>query len=172
MIISAPKPSELSEYYQSYLKEYNGSDMLKDLIEQRDNTQKFLQSVPHEKESYRYAAAKWSIKEVIGHLSDTERILSYRALTFARNDKTTIPGFEENEYTLQSNYHTRTLKNISEEVLSVRNASITLFSNMNEKMLEQIGIANNNPVSVKALLFFIIAHQVHHLNVIKERYLK
>ena len=171
-MIPSPKASELSPYYQSYLKEYQGSDMLKDLIEQSDATQKFLRSVPSEKQGFRYEEGKWSIKEVVGHLSDTERILSYRALRFARNDMTPLSGFEENAYTLNSNYHERTLKSISDEILSVRNSSITLFSNMNEKMLEQTGIANNNPVSVKAILFFIIAHQVHHLNVIRIRYLK
>jgi uncharacterized damage-inducible protein DinB len=146
--------------------------MLKDLIEQRDATQKFLQSISPEKETYKYAEGKWSIREVVGHLSDTERILSYRALRFARKDKTPLPGFEENEYTLHSNYHVRTLISIADEILSVRNASITLFSNMSEKMMEQTGSANNNPVSVKAMLFFIIAHQLHHLNIVRERYLK
>jgi len=172
MIIATPKPHELSVYYQSYLKEYQGSDMLKDLVEQRDSTQKLLLSIPSEKETYRYAEGKWSIREVAGHFCDTERILSYRALTFARNDKSVLPGFDENKYTPEANYNKRTLKNIAEEILSVRNASITLFSNMDMEMLERTGTANNNPVSVKALLFFVIVHQVHHLNVIKEKYLK
>ncbi len=172
MLIPTPKPPELSTYYQSYLKEYNGSDMLKDLVEQRESTQKQLLSISPEKEIYRYAEGKWSIREVAGHFCDTERILSYRALTFARNDKTPLPGFDENKYIPQSNYHSRPLKNIAEEILSVRNASITLFSNMNKEMLERTGTANSNPVSVKALLFFIIAHQFHHLNVIKVKYLK
>ncbi len=175
VLISAPDGSELSTsfpaYYQSYLKEYQGHDLLKDLMEQSNTTQKFLFSVPAEKEKYRYATGKWSLREVAGHVSDTERILSYRALRIARGDKTPLPGFDENEYAFQSNYHSRPLKGIAEEMLTIRNASISLFLNMNEDMFKQTGVSNNNPVSVKALLYCIIAHQVHHLNVISERYL-
>ncbi len=174
MLIVAPQSSEISKsfplYYQSYLKEYRGNDMLKDLVEQRDAMQKFLLSISDEKETYRYKAGKWSVREVSGHVCDTERILSYRALRIARHDATSVPGFDENEYTLQSNYHSRTLKNIAGEILTVRNASISLFSNMNENMFEQTGVTNNNPVSVKALLYCIIAHQVHHLNWIRDKY--
>src|SRR5258705_508154 len=112
------------------------------------------------------------VTDVCGHLCDTERILSYRALRISRNDKTPMSGFEENEYTPNSNYKDRTLKNITEELLAVRAATILLFENMSEEMFNRKGIANDNEVSVRAILFFIVAHARHHMGVIKERYLK
>lgn len=145
--------------------------MLDVLIKEKDVIQKFLQSIPESKASSAYADGKWLLKEVVGHLCDTERILSYRALRISRNDKTPLPGFDENEYTPNSNYKTRSLSNIAEEFKSIRESSITLFNNMNEDMFDRKGITNNSEVCVRNLLFFIVAHERHHLKVIQERYL-
>lgn len=171
MKISKPSPSDLSNYYQSYLHYITEDDLLQALKEQKLVIEKFVASVPAAKESFRYAEGKWMLKEVVGHLCDTERILSYRALRIARNDKTSMSGFDENSYTLNSNYKDRTLKNISEELLAVRQSSILLFENMNEEMLDHKGIANNNSVTVRGTLFFIVAHARHHVKVIQEKYL-
>jgi uncharacterized damage-inducible protein DinB len=171
LLISTPDAAALSAYYQTYLGEYSGIDMIKDLVDQRQSTHHFLLSIPHEKETYRYTEGKWSIREVAGHVCDTERILSYRALRISRNDKTSLPGFDENLYTPQANYNERTLKNISEELIAVRNASIALFSNMGMEMFDRSGTANDEAVSARGLLFFILAHQFHHLNVIRKKYL-
>jgi uncharacterized damage-inducible protein DinB len=171
LIIPSPTPSELSTYYQTYMPEYSGSDMLKDLIEQGKSANRLLLSVPAEKEIYRYGEDKWSVREVAGHVCDAERILTYRALRFSRKDKAELQGFKENEYTAASNYHVRPLQNIADEFMSIRNASITLFTNMDREMFELTGVANKNVASVKALLFFTIVHQIHHLNIIKKRYL-
>jgi hypothetical protein len=172
MKISKPSPSDLSKYYQSYLHYIPEDDLLQVLKEQKKVFEDFLGSVSPDKEIFRYAEGKWMLKEVVGHLCDTERILSYRALRISRNDKTPMSGFEENEYTPNSNYKDRTLKNIAEELLAVRSATILLFENMSEEMFDRKGIANNNEVSVRAILFFIVAHARHHMGVIKERYLK
>jgi len=170
--ISKPSPADLSKYYQSYLHYLSEDDLLQALKEQKKVFQDFLGSISPGKEIFRYAEGKWMVKEVVGHLCDTERILSYRALRISRNDKTPMSGFEENEYTPNSNYKDRTLKNITEELLAVRAATILLFENMSEEMFNRKGIANDNEVSVRAILFFIVAHARHHMGVIKERYLK
>jgi hypothetical protein len=172
MKISKPSISDLSEYYQSYLHYVPEDDLLLVLKEQKKVFEDFLASVPSSKETFRYADGKWMLKEVVGHLCDTERILSYRALRVARNDKTPMSGFDENHYTPDSNYKDRSLKNISEELLAVRAATILLFENMSEEMFDRKGIANNNEVTARAILFFIAAHARHHMHVIKERYLK
>jgi len=172
MKISLPSRDSLSDYYKTYLKYISEDDLFKCLIEQRTDLEKFLATISIEKESFQYASGKWMLKEVAGHLCDTERILSYRALRTARNDKLPLQGFDENEYTLQSNYKVRSLKNITEEFLAVRQSTILLFQNMNEEMLDRKGLANENEVTVRAILFFIIAHARHHFKVIQEKYLQ
>ena len=172
MIILKPSLSELSEYYQTYLKYVPEDDLFSVLKEQQLSIQNFFSAVSPDNESIQYAEGKWMLKEVAGHLCDTERILSYRALRIARNDALPLQGFDENNYTLNANYSTRSLKNILEEFLSVRHATILLFQNMSEEMHDRKGIASNNEVSVRGLLFFIVAHARHHMGVIQERYLK
>jgi hypothetical protein len=172
-VITVPKKEELTPYYQSYLKYIPAdSDLLALIKEQALSTQQFIASIPKEKESYAYADGKWMVKEVIGHLCDTERILSYRALCFSRNDKTPLPGFDENHYTPNSNYAARSLKNIAEEFAAVRQSTIALFANMDEAMLNRKGNANNGEYSARTMLFMLVGHERHHLGVIKERYLK
>ncbi|HLG35079.1 MAG TPA: DinB family protein [Bacteroidia bacterium] len=172
MFIHKPSPAELSDYYKTYLKYVPEDDLLSALKEQQSTMQSFFNDVSPVKESFRYADGKWMLKEVAGHLCDTERILSYRALRIARNDKLPLHGFDENEYTLNANYGTRSLKNILEEIIAIRQVTILLFQNMNEEMLDRNGTANNSEVSVRGLLFFIVAHARHHMGVIQERYLK
>src|SRR3954464_12863087 len=129
-MVRVPRADELTPYYQTYLKYIPAdADLISLVNEQTDATQKFLSSIPADKESYAYADGKWMLKEVVGHLCDTERILSYRALRFSRADRTPLPGFDENTYTPNSNYKSRTIKNIAEELASVRRATISLFSN-------------------------------------------
>jgi hypothetical protein len=171
-MIRAPKAEELSSYYQSYLKYIPpDADLISLVNEQAAATQNFLLSIPADKESFAYTDGKWMLKEVVGHICDTERIMCYRALRFSRNDRTPLPGYDENIYTPNSNYHSRSLKNIAEEFATVRIATISLFSNMNGDMFDRKGIANDNELSVRAVLFMIAGHERHHLGVIKERYL-
>ena len=172
MIIHKPSPSGLSDYYKTYQHYIPEDDLMLVLVEQKDYFKKLFDDVPAAKESFQYAPGKWMLKEVAGHVCDTERILCYRALRIARNDKLPMEGFDENEFTLEANYKTRSLKNISEELLTVRQSSILLFQNMDEQMLDRKGTANKNEVSVRGLLFFITAHARHHMKVIQERYLR
>ncbi|GDX53133.1 hypothetical protein LBMAG27_21800 [Bacteroidota bacterium] len=171
MKINLPDVDTLSDYYKSYLKYISEDDLMEALIQQKEITTEFLKSIPIEKGSFRYAEGKWMLKEVIGHLSDTERILSYRALRFSRNDSTALSGFDENTYVPNSNHAQLSLKEISEEKTALTALTILLFKNMNKDMPDRIGAANNLQVSVRAILFFIIAHERHHLKVIMEKYL-
>ena len=172
MVIHKPSSSELSDYYQSYLKYIPEDDLLAVLKTQQQVIQAFFGSVSLEMESFRYAEGKWMLKEVAGHMCDTERILTYRALRIARNDKLPLHGFDENSYTVNANYKTRRLSNILEELISVRQSTVLLFENMSPQMFDCKGTANENEASVRGLLFFIVAHARHHMGVIQERYLK
>jgi hypothetical protein len=169
--VHKPSLEELSPYYQSYLKYIPEEDILDALVKQAGITDLFLKSIGEDRASLAYAVGKWKLKEVAGHLNDTERILSYRALRISRNDKTPLPGFDENTYTPNSNYGSITLVNIAREKKVIRESTIALFTNMSMEMFDRKGITNNTEVSVRAILFFIVAHERHHLQVIKERYL-
>jgi hypothetical protein len=171
-MISIPKPEELSAYYQSYLKYVRPGDDLIGLIRnQKSETNAFLCGIDETRASFIYAPGKWQLKEVAGHVCDTERIMCYRALRFSRKDQTPLAGFDENTYMPASNYHSRTMKNISEELRTVRDATISLIENFSPEMIDLKGIANNNEISVRAIIYMIYVHQQHHMKVIKEKYL-
>jgi len=170
--IAIPKAEELSNYYKGYLKYVNADDDLFELIsKQRDETQQFLSSIDEDRAGFAYAPGKWQVKEVVGHVCDTERIMCYRALCIARKDRTPLPGFDENLYTPASNYSKRSLKNISEELRTVREATLSLIGNFSPEMIGFKGIANEVEISVRAIIYMIYVHQQHHMTVIRERYL-
>jgi len=172
MKIEIPKPEELSTYYQSYLKYVTpGDDLLELIRNQKKETENFLSAISEEQASSVYAPGKWQLKEVVGHVCDTERIMCYRALRFSRKDDTPLAGFDENTYIPGSNYSVRSLKNISEELSSVRGATLSLFGNFSPEMIGLKGIANGNEISVRALIFMVYVHQKHHMKVIREKYL-
>ena len=127
--------------------------------------------MPPDKLTYRYAENKWTIKEILVHIMDDERIYAYRALRIARNDKTPLPGFEQDDYVPFSKANQRSLASILREYKTVRQATVSLFTSFNMEDLLRIGTANDHPVSVRALAWHIAGHELHHLNIIKERYL-
>jgi hypothetical protein len=171
-MIRIPSAGELSAYYQTYLKYLSAGDDLLALVKrQRDETADFLAGISEEQASKAYAPGKWLLKEVVGHVCDTERIMCYRALCIARKDTTPLPGFDENSYTPASNYASRTLANIASELKSVRDATIPLVENFSPEAIDRSGFANESPVSVRAIIFMIYVHQQHHMTIIKERYL-
>jgi len=147
-------------------------DMMDALSESSANMQEFLKSVPEAKGTYRYAEGKWSIKEVLNHLMDAERIFAYRALRFGRNDKTDLHGFDENTYAPEANAHARTILELSNEMVRLRATTIDLFASFTPEMLERKGKANKNETQVKALAYIIGGHEMHHLSIFKERYMK
>jgi uncharacterized damage-inducible protein DinB len=131
----------------------------------------FIRSLPEEKLAYRYAAGKWTIKEILVHLSDDERIYAYRALRFARNDKTELPGFEQDDYARYSGANDRGVEDILEEFATVRAATISLFNNLDSEALLRVGMADGKVMSVRAAAYHIAGHELRHLNIIRERYL-
>lgn len=132
---------------------------------------KTVKDLSEEKMLFRYGEGKWTIKELLQHLIDTERIMSCRALRFSRNDATELPGFDENWYVENSNGNDRNSNDLVEEFICTRRASISLFKSFSDEMLLLSGTANGSDMTVRALGFIIAGHQMHHLKIIRERYL-
>ncbi len=164
-------PSEFAPFYKNYIYDLGEVNLLNILNVSHQNILKTLTNLSEEKLNHSYAKGKWTIKEILQHLIDAERILSYRALRFSRNDQTEISGYNEDFYVENSNGKTRTKENLLNEFNLVRNATIALFKSFSDEMLTNIGVANNSNMSVRALGFIIAGHQMHHLKVIKEKYL-
>lgn len=170
-IITPPDTSEYFHYYGNYINRVKTNNLINALQENENDFISLSKTIPEQKANYKYADGKWTVKEVIRHLSDAERIFAYRALTFARNDKNPLPGFEENDYVPESNCANQTLSEIAEEWVSVRAATIALFKSFTSEMSLRKGLANGKEISVRALGFVIVGHTVHHAEVIRERYL-
>jgi len=171
-LIPKPKEGEYPPYAIMYIGLLLDDGLL--LTHLRNNliaTKKLVLSLPGEKLSYRYAKNKWTIKEILVHILDDERIYAYRTLRFARNDKTELPGFEQDDYALYSRANERDIENILEEYEAVRDSTIALFNGLPEDSFLRVGTANNNKVTVRALAYHIAGHELHHINIIKEKYL-
>lgn len=159
-------------YYQRYVKLAMNLGVIESLKQSNANILKLLATVPEDKGEYRYQIDKWSLKESLCHMMDVERIFAYRALRFARNDQTALPGFEDNEYAPEANAHARTLKQLIAEMERLRNTTIDLFKSFTDDMLRREGVASNNKLSVLSLGYIIAGHELHHHNIIVDRYLK
>ncbi len=164
--------SEFATFYQGYVhlapEGFTIENALKQSFEAFFN---YFNCLNDTKAAYSYAPGKWTLKEVLVHCIDTERIMSYRALRFARNDQTELPGFEQDDYVPHSNSNSRNLSDIIEEYKALRQSTIHLFKSFNDDVLMRIGVANSQPISVRALGFIISGHELHHLKVCEERYL-
>lgn len=172
MNASQVQPNEYASYYANYIHQVsNEYSLIEELEISVHRFIKFVQNIPADKYDYRYVEGKWAIKDIIQHLIDAERIFAYRALRFARNDKTPLASFEENDYVEEAQATKRSLQELLSELLMVRQATIALFKSFNAEELLRIGIASDNPMSVRALGFVIIGHQNHHQRIFEERYL-
>lgn len=174
-IINRPLKNEYPAYSQSYFDLIDEDSNIFDLLQNNlIELKNLILNLPEDKLNFRYAEGKWTIKEILVHLIDDERIYVYRALRFARNDKTELPGFDENLYTKYSSANTRSVESIFSEYESVRNATITFFENIPEEALLRTGIAEGkvNERSVRAYLYHIMGHELQHIKMIKEKYLK
>ncbi|HET9135264.1 MAG TPA: DinB family protein [Candidatus Kapabacteria bacterium] len=171
MIITQPKEGEYTPYLGAYIQLVPGNDLINYFETQQESAATIAASLSEEQLNHRYADGKWSIKGVCSHLIDTERIFAYRALTIARNDKTEMPGFEENDYVITSNADDRTGADIIADFNASRRSTIELFKSFDATMLDRIGIANGTARSARAMGFAIAGHEIHHLKVIRERYL-
>ncbi|MFT4971729.1 MAG: hypothetical protein ACI9XO_000459 [Paraglaciecola sp.] len=167
-----PEKSEYNPYYDTYIKLIPTDDILNQLTSTRETTTAYLKSIPTEKWDFRYAPGKWSLKESWIHVLDTERIFACRALRISRGDMTALAGFDQNEYVPFYNAENRSEESIIEEYETVRASTINLLKNLDAEALKRIGTASDSPVSVRALAFMIGGHELHHLNITEERYLK
>jgi uncharacterized damage-inducible protein DinB len=158
-------------FYKNYVKQIEESDLLQALRISGHRTLELVHSIKDEKKDFRYGDGKWSIRELLCHMIDAERIFAYRALRFARNDKTPLPGWEENDYAPNANASGRSIKQIADEMRHVRISTLDLFEGFTEEMLWRKGIANNNEMSVLVMGFVIAGHETHHRRILTERYL-
>lgn len=164
-----PQTLEYPEWYNNYVELVQG-DVIEFLEKQGTEFPNFLNNLI-EKADYAYAPGKWTIKEMVGHIIDTERIMACRLTCFARNETAALPGFEEDAYVKNAHFKDRSLFNLSEEFMALRKANMFLFKSLNEEDLNRNGNANGNQISVRALVFILAGHIIHHTNIIKERYL-
>ncbi len=166
-----PKPNDYPSFYAGYVEETEGDDPVKILEEQITRLQVTLSTVSEEKGEFSYAEGKWTIKEMIGHLIDTEKIMAYRALCIARGEKQSLPGFEQDDYVKEGNFNRREMKELMEELLQTRRSTILLFKSFEKEMLNRRGVANENEVTVLAFAFIITGHANHHIRILKEKYM-
>ena len=163
--------NEYSVFNSTYIKAIENVELLEELEISLHEFIKFVQNIPMDKFDYRYAEGKWTIKEIIQHIIDTERIFAYRALRISRNDKTPLPGFEENDYALNTVANRRSIQELLTEFSAVRHSNLLLFKSFSEEQLTRMGIASGHPISVRAIGFLIIGHLKHHQKVFQEHYL-
>ncbi|WP_338378219.1 DinB family protein [uncultured Flavobacterium sp.] len=163
--------NEFAPYFETYISLSRALSLLESFLLNMEETVAFFQSVPSDKLDYRYQPEKWSVKDILLHLIDCERIFQYRALRISRNDKTSLPGFEENNYAIEANATNRSLDQLIIEYKSVRLATYSLFDSFDEEKLILMGNASGKDVSVRAIGFIILGHELHHIKIIKERYL-
>lgn len=170
-IRSRPAPSEYNPYYGKYIERVAEGDLLETLQAQLDDSLALIRSIPEERGGFRYRPGKWSIREVLGHVIDAERIFAYRALRAARGDATPLPGFDENAFVANARLDERTLASLAEELLVVRQATLALLRPLSEDELGRIGTASDSPVTPRALAWIIAGHERHHMAILRERYL-
>lgn len=165
------KADEFGVYYKQYIDLAPSTNLIDGLQTTLSETIAFYNSIPSEKLDAAYEDGKWTPKEILQHIMDTERIFAYRALRFARNDKTQLPGYEQDDYVPPSHANKRSIADLILEYQSIRQASILLFKSFDDEMFARIGTASGNPMSARAVAAIICGHERHHVGVIKERYL-
>src|ERR1700738_1309718 len=170
MTKNRPAPGDYAPYAEQYVSFVTGDDILETLQTQLKQTATFFSGRSERDGNFRYAPDKWTVKEVLGHVSDAERIFAYRALRIARGDQTPLPAFEQEDYVRGGNFAERTLVDLAEEFELVRAASIALFKSLQKDAWQRRGVASNNEVSVRALAFIVAGHELHHRLILEDRY--
>lgn len=170
MKLARPEAGEYASYYERYIGLFPGMDVLSALEAQRFETMQLFAARSERDGNFRYATDKWTVKDVLGHINDSERIFAYRALRIARADKTPMEGFEQDDYVRCGGFNERRLASLREEFAEVRGATLSLFRSLGEDAWLRRGTANKNEVSVRALAFIIAGHELHHRKILEERY--
>ena len=169
--MNRPAETEYATYFEDYVSEVNETDIMAVLRSEIDDLDVLLNRVPPEKEMYAYAQGKWTIREIVGHLIDGERVFGYRALCIARGETQNLPGFDQDDYMRTAPYNHIELEDLLSEMRLVRLSNIAMFRTLDEEAWNRVGTANENQVTVRALAFIMAGHLRHHMNVLKERYL-
>jgi uncharacterized damage-inducible protein DinB len=166
-----PNPDEYLDYYSTYISLVPDGNIVEVLSNQINDTLALLDRIDEAQAGYRYEANKWSIRELVGHVIDSERVFSYRALRFSRGDQTALAGYEQDDYVANGSFESYPLKELRDELESVRRATVFLFKHLDEKAWTRRGVANDAEVSVRALAFMIAGHELHHREILQTRYL-
>lgn len=167
---SRPAAHEYGNYYSSYIELVPNGDIRAILIYQHNETIRLLANISEKQSLFRYASGKWSIKDVIGHIADTERIMSYRLLCIARGETESFFGYDDELYVKSADYHKQSMQNLVENLSIVRQSTLSLLKSLDVTAWSRHGIANDSPVTVRALAYIIAGHELHHLRIIQERY--
>ena len=168
---SRPEAGEFMPFYASYIASVPDGDIVDVLRAGGEDIRRAAAEIPEAKGTHRYAEGKWSVKTVLGHMIDAERIFSYRVLRLARGDKTQLPGFEENDYAIAAQSDARTIADLAEEMVAVRSSTVRLLASLPDDAWLRSGSVNNGEISVRALAYIVAGHAQHHLRVLRERYL-
>ncbi|MBZ0270130.1 DinB family protein [bacterium] len=170
MTIPRPAPDEHHEYFSRYIDKVQAKNVLRELEEQVERVCDVIGAFGEEGSKHRYAEGKWSVKEILGHLGDTERVFGYRAAAFARGDTQSLPGMDEDAWVASASFDGVPLERLLDEFAAIRGASVALFRNLGPEELIRRGVGNGWPMSVRAVPWLIVGHTDHHLGVIQERY--
>jgi hypothetical protein len=169
--MTRPDSTEYAPYFEKYISLVPEGDIAVTLMLQIDNTLSLIRGLSEAHGDLRYAPGKWSVKEVIGHLIDAERIFAYRALRFARNDATPLPGFDENSFVADAGFGARSLADLAEEFEHTRRSNVCLFKSLDGEPSLRLGVASDNKISVRAIAHIIAGHELHHVGILQSRYL-
>ncbi len=169
--IQRPTDKEYASFYAAYVSMVPEGDLLRLLEQQGRDTVALLRPIGEEKSKYRYEPGKWSIREVVSHIADSERVFTYRALRFARCDATPLPGYDEKAWGANSNAHQRPLSDHLADLEALRASTLSLLSGFTADEFGRSGVANGQPVTVRALAYVVAGHERHHVKILKERYL-
>jgi hypothetical protein len=169
--MARPLPTEYAPFYETYVKLVEDDDLVKAFQSSLDEIHENLASIPADRSDYTYAEGKWTLRELLQHMIDAERVFAYRAMSIARGEQQNLPGFDENKYAAIADVAARNISEMKEELMILRRSVYFMYKGFTDRDILRSGIANNNPVTVNALGYIIIGHVRHHFAVIKERYL-
>lgn len=172
LLYRKPKPGEYGPFYKGYIEEAEEKYLPELLADQREEFLNLLSGLSEEDALYRYSPGKWSVKQVVGHLADTELIFCYRALSIARANSPDLPGYDHDTYVENADFDRKALQALLGDYQAVRSVSIRLFSSFSDETLAKKGIVNENPGSVRAIGFIIAGHERHHMTILRDRYLE
>jgi len=168
--MNRPLENEYASYYQKYIDKVKGNDIASILEKQHKEILNVFASIDDKAGLFSYAEGKWSVKELLGHMLDSERVFSYRILCIARGEQQTLPGFNQDDFVLSANFNKRTVASLKAEYNYLKLANIEMIKSLSEEEISKKGTASKNPVTVRALIFILTGHERHHLDIFNERY--